>query len=54
MGQVGLAVVGRRGDLLEHAGERVGRDARQREAEARAGGRAGAGGFGSGRWVISA
>ena len=26
MRQVGLAVVGRRGDLLEHAGERVGRD----------------------------
>ena len=33
MRQVGLAVVGRRGDLLEHAGERVGRNARQGEAE---------------------
>ena len=34
MRQVGVAVIGRRGDLLEHAGERVGRDARQRQAKA--------------------
>ena len=34
MRQVRLAVVGWGGDLLEHAGERVGRDARQRQTEA--------------------
>src|SRR5574337_249242 len=34
MGQVGLPLVGRRGDLLEHAGERVGRNERQRKGEA--------------------
>ena len=34
-----FAVVGRGGDLLEHAGERVGRDERQRKAEAHRRGR---------------
>ena len=37
MRQVGASIIGRRGDFLEHAGERVGRDARQRHAEAHAG-----------------
>ena len=34
--QVGVAVVGRRGDLLDHAGQRIGRDFRQRHADAEA------------------
>ena len=50
MGQVGLAVVGRGGDLLEHAGERVGRDQRQRQAEAGAG----RDGFAAGRLGLGA
>ena len=50
MRQVGLAVVGRAGDLLEHAGERVGRDQRQREAEAGAG----RDGFAAGRLGLGA
>ena len=50
MRQVGLAVVGRGGDLLEHAGERVGRDQRQREAEAGAG----RDGFAAGRLGLGA
>ena len=35
MRQVRLSVIGRRGDLLEHAGQRIGRYARKGEAQGR-------------------